>query len=522
MDKRVQMVGITKRFGDVTANSQVNFTISPGHIHGLIGENGAGKTTLMKILYGMYTPDEGEIYINGEPVKLTSPKTAIKYGIGMVHQHFTLVPSLSVVQNIILGRPPKKAGDVIDMKAASQQVTQMSKAYNLKVDPYAIVDDLPVGIRQRVEILKTLYLGADILILDEPTAILTPQEIKQLFITLTELKNKGKSIILITHKLAEMMSVTDDITILCNGVVTGHLQTEKTNEEEIARMMVGKDAKLTVTKQDNPTGQVKLKAENLTYYNKFGVKMLSDVSFEVKAGEIVGIAGVQGNGQTELIDVITGFEKDYEGTVTINDTAFSPDSGVALRRKQGLSHIPEDRQTRGAALDASLLQNYTMSNFEGEGKGKTKGYFIRWGAQKKRAEKCLNDFKVKFDKVEIPAYSLSGGNLQKSIVAREMEMRPKVLIAAQPSRGVDIGATVFIHERLLDRRTEGTAILLISYELSEIMSLSDRILVMYNGRIIGETTPKESTEEDIGLLMAGLHSSKGGKNSEFRFQAKTD
>lgn len=509
MNECVQMLGITKRFGGVTANCKVDFSCKPGHIHGLIGENGAGKTTLMKILYGMYAPDEGEVRIHGEPVKLTSPKAAIRHGIGMVHQHFTLVPSLSVVQNIILGRPPKKAGDVIDMKAAIQQVAGMAQAYDLKVDPCAIVDDLPVGIRQRVEILKALYLGADILILDEPTAILTPQEIRQLFVTLTELKNKGKSIILITHKLAEMMSVTDDITILCNGVVTGHLQTSQTCEQEIARMMVGKDTRLTVTKQPNPAGRVLLRAEGLNYCNKFGVKMLSDVSLEVKAGEIVGIAGVQGNGQTELIDVISGFEPDYEGSVTIGDTRFSPGSGVAARRKKGLSHIPEDRQTRGAALDASLLQNYTMSNF-GESSPQ-KGPLIRWKHQKQRAESCFKDFKVKFGKVDDPAYSLSGGNLQKSIVAREMEMRPQVLIAAQPSRGVDIGATIFIHERLLDRRQEGTAILLVSYELSEIMSLSDRILVMYNGSIIGETTPQESTEEDIGLLMAGLCSREGNR-----------
>ena len=502
MAERVEMIGITKRFGNVVANRSVNFTCKEGHIHGLIGENGAGKTTLMKVLYGMYTPDEGEIRINGKAVHLTSPKVAIKYGIGMVHQHFTLVPSLTVVQNIILGNPPKKKGDVIDMKAAVRRVQEMSEIYNLKVDPLAIVDDLPVGICQRVEILKALYLGADILILDEPTAILTPQEIQQLFITLEELRNKGKSIILITHKLAELTSVTDDITILRNGVVTGCLKTSETNSAEIARMMVGHDTKLTVHKEDNPTGEIRLSVKDLLYYDKFGVRMLDHVSFNVKAGEIVGIAGVQGNGQTELINVITGFEKEYTGQVFLGDKEFKPSSGVASRREYGLAHIPEDRQTRGAALDASLLQNFTMANF---GEQDKHSQFIKWKTQKKRTENAYDVYSVKYDKVETPAYSLSGGNLQKAIVAREMQTQPKVLIAAQPSRGVDIGATTFIHEKLLEKRKEGIAILLVSYELSEIMSLSDRILVMYNGRIIGETTTRDSTEEDIGLLMAGIH-----------------
>lgn len=507
MGNRVEMTGITKRFGAVTANDKVDFVCKDYCIHGLIGENGAGKTTLMKILYGMYSPDEGSIRINGKEVRLTSPKTAIQHGIGMVHQHFTLVPSLTVAQNIILGNPPKKGLGVIDRDRAIKKIREMSELYNLKVDPLAVVEDLPVGICQRVEILKALYLGADILILDEPTAILTPQEIRQLFITLKELKEKGKSIVLITHKLAELTSVTDDITILRNGKVTGHLKTSETSEEEIARMMVGKKMNMEVTKEEHRPGEVRLKVTDLTRYDKFGVQTLDQVSFEVRAGEIVGVAGVQGNGQTDLIDVITGFENEYDGTVIIGGKEFRAQDGVAKRRLQGLMHIPEDRQSRGAALEASLLQNYSMGNFINQRGGSP---LINWRSQKVKAEEAYKMYGIKYGKIEDPAYSLSGGNLQKTIVAREMLAEPTVLIAAQPTRGVDIGATTFIHEKLLEQREKGVAILLVSYELSEIMTLSDRILVMYNGRIIGETTTNESSEEDIGLLMAGI---KGGDAS---------
>jgi simple sugar transport system ATP-binding protein len=503
MESTVEMVDITKRFGNVVANDKVSFSCKGGHIHGLIGENGAGKTTLMKVLYGMHQPDEGDIRIRGEKVRLNSPKAAICQGIGMVHQHFTLVPSLTVAQNIILGRPPLKKTGAIDIKAAISEVERMSKDYNLKVDPKAVVDDYPVGVRQRVEILKALYLGADILILDEPTAILTPQEISQLFETLLALKEKGKSIILITHKLAEIMRATDDITILRNGIVTGHISTCDTNEEEIAGMMVGTDTKLTVQRQPSTPGEVCLRAKALSYRNKFGVKMLDNVSLEVHRGEIVGIAGVQGNGQTELIDAITGFIDDgYVGEVWIDGKAFYMVDGVDARRRQGLTHIPEDRQTRGGAPDASLLQNFTMNNFNEPDERPCP--LINWKRQKRRAERHLNDYRVKFDRVENPAYSLSGGNMQKAIVAREMVTSPRVIIAAQPSRGVDIGAMIFIHERLLAKRSEGAGILLVSYELSEIMSLCDRILVMYNGRIMGELQPEQTTEEEIGLLMARM------------------
>lgn len=505
MNECVQMRDITKSFGKVIANRNVNFECRNGCIHGLIGENGAGKTTLMRMLYGMYQPDEGTILIDGTPIKMKSPKDAIRNGIGMVHQHFTLVPSLSVVQNIVMSNPPTNRLGVIDLKRASETVAKMAADYNLHVDPQAIVGELPVGIRQRVEILKALYLGANLLILDEPTAILTPQEIQQLFHILLSLKKKGKSIVLITHKLAEIMHVTDDITILRNGVITGHILTKDTNEREIASLMVGRDAKLSVEKPPREPGKECLCVQQLSYTNDQGVKMLENVSFSLREGEIVGIAGVQGNGQTELIDAISGQINDYTGDIRLCGHSFIPTDTPGIRRHHGLTHIPEDRQTRGAALEASLTQNFVISNLS------DKGWRIRWKKQRKRATDFFNLFNVKYGSTEDPAYSLSGGNLQKTIVAREIAIDGKVLIAAQPSRGVDIGATIFIHEKLLEERERGKGILLISYELSEIMSLSDRIIVMYNGRIIGETTPQESSEEDIGLMMAGIQERRNEK-----------
>lgn len=496
----IQMRNITKCFGKVMANQQVDFVCEKNHIHGLIGENGAGKTTLMRMLYGMYQPDKGEILLDGISVKMRSPKDAIKNGIGMVHQHFTLVPCLSVVQNIVMSNPPMNRFGVIKMKKASEMVAKMAKDYNLHVDPHAIVGDLSVGIRQRVEILKALFLGANLLILDEPTAILTPQEIQQLFKILTSLKEKGKSTVLITHKLAEIMHVTDDITIMRNGMVTGHLETKDTNEREIASLMVGRDAKLRVDKTPNPPGEECLSVHHLSYVNDQGVKMLDDVSFTLREGEIVGIAGVQGNGQTELIDVIAGLINNYGGEINLCDQSFTASASPADCRQAGLTHIPEDRQTMGAALEASLTRNFVISNLGETGPKR----LIHWKRQRQRAKDYFKLFNVKYGSIEDPAYSLSGGNLQKTIVAREIAIDGKVLIAAQPSRGVDIGATIFIHEKLLEERSRGKGILLISYELSEIMSLSDRIIVMYNGRIIGETTPEKSTEEDIGLMMVGI------------------
>ena len=504
----VELKNITKTFPGVVANQKVSMRVEWGSIHGLIGENGAGKTTLMKVLYGMYHPDEGEILIDGHSVHLNSSKDAIEHSIGMVHQHFTLVPSLTVAQNIILGKPICKKSGLLDLEKANKYVEQLGKEYGMPVNPKAHVKDLPVAIQQRVEILKVLYLGADILIMDEPTAVLTPQEIESLLRTLLLLKEKGKSIILITHKLKELMSVTDTITVLRNGVVTGEVETVKANERSIAAMMVGKEISFEVEKAPVDPKEPALEVEHLHYKDKFGVTMLNDVSFCVRQGEILGVAGVQVNGQTELIEVISGMISNYEGKVTFSNHEIKPEDSPLTRRQAGLGHIPEDRQTMGAALGATLTENFIMGGLSDP--AYTSPGVISYTRAGDVAKRQYENFDVKYASLNEPAGALSGGNLQKAIVAREIYRDPQILIAAQPSRGVDIGATLFIHRELIKLRECGKAILLVSGELSEVMSLSDRVIVLYNGAIVGEVDPKKSTEEEIGLLMAGM---KGGTAS---------
>jgi len=501
MSIAVEMRNITKRFPGVIANNRVNFKASWGQIHGLIGENGAGKTTLMKILYGMYQPDEGNIYINSKLSNFANPKEAIKSGIGMVHQHFTLVPSITVAENIMLGRPILKHG-FIDMKRAAMIVQEMGERYGLKVNPYAITKDLPVGLQQRVEILKALYFGADILIMDEPTAVLTPQEIEQLFVTLKSLKEQGKTIILITHKLKELLSVTDEITVMRKGEITGRLNTKETTEQEIAKLMVGREVITNIPKSSSKPGRTVLSLKRVGFKDQRGVDVLKDITFDVHEGEIVGIAGVQGNGQTELIEVIAGLKDIHQGKIYLNQKELTNTVTPMERRMLGLGHIAEDRQTMGASLDASVLENFMMAGYL------KSGYSNRWFINYKKvaevAQEQLRRFDVRTSNIHLPVRSLSGGNLQKLIIAREMFLEPSLLIAAQPTRGVDIGASQFIHQSLIEMRNKGKGILLVSYELSEIMTLSDRILVLYNGSIVAETTPQETTEEEIGLFMAGL------------------
>ena len=504
MSIAVEMRNITKRFPGVIANNQINFKADWSQIHGLIGENGAGKTTLMKILYGMYQPNEGEIYIDSKLSVFSNPKDAIKSGIGMVHQHFTLVPSITVAENIMLGKPILKNG-FIDMKKAASVVQEMGERFGLKVDPYAITKDLPVGLQQRVEILKALYLGADILIMDEPTAVLTPQEIEQLFVTLKSLKDQGKTIILITHKLKELLSVTDVITVMRLGEITGCLNTEETSEQEIARLMVGREVTLNIPKPPSKPGRSVLSLSGVCFKDYRGVEMLKDINFDVLEGEIVGVAGVQGNGQTELIDVIAGLKDIHQGKIKLNQKELTNIVAPLERRKMGLGHIAEDRQTMGASLDASLLENFMMTGYL------KSSYSNRWFINYKKAAEVaweqLRRFDVRTSNIQLPVSSLSGGNLQKLIIAREMFLDPSLLIAAQPTRGVDIGASQFIHQSLIEMRNKGKGVLLVSYELSEIMSLSDRIFVLYNGSIVAETTPQDTTEEELGLFMAGLKES---------------
>lgn len=502
MGRQIELKKITKVFGKLTANSEVDFTVESGKIYGLIGENGAGKTTLMRVLYGMYEPDGGEILIDGKAVRFKSPKDAIDMGIGMVHQHFALVPTLTVTQNMILGKPIQKKNGLLDMKQAEQMVLDIGKQYKLEVPPKALVKDIPVSLQQRVEILKALYLGADLLIMDEPTAVLTPQEIVKLFETLVELRNAGKSIILITHKLNEIMQITDEIMVLRLGKVTGHVKTSETDERRIAEMMVGRQLSEQKEKKVVDQSQVALEAERLEYVDKWGVKAVDDISFTLHKGEILGIAGVQGNGQSELIDILTGMVNDYKGTILIEGREVSPSMGTRIRREYGMGCIPEDRQLTGAAVGATILSNFIMEGYRS--RDFAGRYFINYKKAKQITWDNVKKFTVKTDNIMNDALSLSGGNLQKLIVARELYLKPSVLIAAQPSRGVDIGATEYIHDTLVEHRNQGNAVLLVSNELSEIMAISDRILVIYNGRFVGEVNPGAATEEEIGLLMAGI------------------
>lgn len=502
MIKQIELRKLTKMFGKLVANSEVDLTIESGHIYGLIGENGAGKTTLMRMLYGMYEPDGGEILINGKTVKFKSPRDAINAGIGMVHQHFALVPSLTVSQNIILGKPIKKKNGLLDIKRAEHMVESLGKEYKLEVPPKALVKDIPVSIQQRVEILKALYLGADLLILDEPTAVLTPQEIVKLFETLVELRNAGKSIILITHKLNEIMQITDEIIVLRLGKVTGHVKTSETNERSIAEMMVGRQLRPQKEKKKMDCSRIVMEARDLEYMDKWGVKVIDHISFTLHKGEILGIAGVQGNGQSELIDILTGMINNYTGSIMLGGKEVHESVDTKIRREYGLGCIPEDRQLTGAAVGATILANFIMAGYRtNDFSGKC---FINYKKAKEKAREYISRFTVKTDNIMNDAISLSGGNLQKLIVARELYLNPSVLIAAQPSRGVDIGATEYIHDTLIEHRNEGNAVLLVSNELSEIMAISDRILVIYNGRFVGEVDPDNATEDEIGLLMAGI------------------
>ena len=456
----------------------------------------------MRVLYGMYQPDEGEILIDGQSVQFKNARDAIGRGIGMVHQHFALVPTLSVTQNIILGKPVTKSNGLIDIKRAEALVEELGRTYKLEVSPKALVKDLPVSFQQRVEILKALYLGAELLIMDEPTAVLTPQEIVKLFETLVELKNAGKTIILITHKLNEIMKITDEIMILRLGKVTGHVKTSETTERKIAEMMVGRQLREPSPKSQSDQSRVVLEVHNISYTDRWGVKALDDVSLTLRSGEILGIAGVQGNGQSELIDVLSGMINNYSAQVKICGHDCQPRTNTRERREMGMGCIPEDRQVTGAAVGGTILANFIMVGYRA--RAFANRIFINYRKAKEICWQYVRQFTVKTDNILNDAISLSGGNLQKLIVAREMYLNPEVLIAAQPSRGVDIGATEYIHEKLVEHRNNGKAVLLVSNELSEIMEVSDRVLVIYKGRFVGEVDPQHTTEEQIGLLMAGI------------------
>lgn len=508
MKKVIEMKGITKVFPGTIANDNVDFDLLQGETHVLLGENGAGKTTLMNILYGLYQQEKGDIYVDGQLVKIDNPNEAIKLGIGMVHQHFMLVDNFTVAENIILGREPKK-GLKLDRKKAVADVKEIADKYGFAIDPNAVVEDISVGQQQKVEILKALYRGAKILILDEPTAVLTPQEIDELGKIIDNLKKEGKSVILITHKLKEVMSMSDRVTIIRRGKVTGIVNTRDTNIDELAELMVGRKVNLVVEKETAKLGAEILKVENLSANDQRGIPAVKNVSFEVRSGEILGIAGVDGNGQTELLEVLTGLRKPHDGNVTMNGKDLygkSPREVIDA----GVGHIPEDRHKRGLILKYSLVENSILGIHKNKEFTKN-GFIMDYKAIRTHCEKLIEEFDVRTPNADVFASALSGGNQQKLIAAREISKDPELLIAAQPTRGIDVGAIEYIHSRLVEERDKGKAVLLVSLELDEVLALSDRIAVMYDGKIVDILDRKDADEQKLGILMAGGSLEKKGE-----------
>jgi simple sugar transport system ATP-binding protein len=501
-ENAVEMQNISKQFSLVLANDEVSFTVQYGEIHALVGENGAGKSTLMNILYGLLRPDSGHVAVNGKTVNFSSPGEAISQGIGMVHQHFMLIPPLTVAENVVLGREPSRKG-FVDIAGANKIVQELSDQYGLKVDPAAKVETLSVGIEQRIEIIKVLYRGAEILILDEPTAVLIPQEVDELFEILRSLKDQGKTIIFITHKLQEVMAVSETVTVMRRGKVVGSVPTAETTRQEIATMMVGRQVLFRVERTRAEPGEIVLEVDELNALDNKELPALRGISFSVREGEILGIAGVEGNGQTELVEVLTGLRKAQSGEVRLNSQVITNYSPRSIR-EHGTGHIPEDRHRRGLVLDFTVAQNMVLGIHYRKPFVRHLGLdVINYGPIREKAERLLKEFDIRPPDQENPAGNLSGGNQQKVIVAREFDQNPKLLIAAQPTRGIDVGSIEFIHQRLLQARNNGKAVLLISADLEEILSISDRIAVMYEGQIVGMLDPEEATEERLGLMMTG-------------------
>ena len=494
----LELKGITKRFPGVIANDHVDFELVKGEVHALLGENGAGKSTLMNILYGLYHPDEGEVRLDGKHVRIESPRAAIDLGIGMVHQHFMLIPVMTVAENIVLGVEPH-SGPFLDIDGAEKRVRDLSERFGLAVRPEARIESISVGMQQRVEILKALYRGAEILILDEPTAVLTPQEAEELFEIIRSLQAEGKSIVFITHKLGEVLAIADRVTVLRRGRTIETVPREDATEAGLARLMVGREVLLRVDKTPAQPGDPLLTVEDLRVLDERHLEAVRGVSLEVRAGEIVGIAGVDGNGQTELVEAITGLRRPESGRIVAVGEDIT-NEGARDSLEAGVGHIPEDRQRRGLVLDFTLAENIALKDYCEEPDSKW-----GWLYPKRivaRAKRLLTEFDVRGGGPQTLASSLSGGNQQKVVVAREVSRDPRILVAAQPTRGLDVGAIEFVHRRLVAERDEGRAILLVSFELDEILSLSDRILVMYEGRVVGEYSPDVS-EEELGIAMTG-------------------
>lgn len=495
----IEMLGIRKQFGDFVANDNVTLQLQKGEIHALLGENGAGKSTLMNVLFGLYQPEGGQIKVNGKEVSITDPNKANDLGIGMVHQHFMLVENFTVTENIILGTEPTKMG-LINIRQAAKKVQALSEQYGLNVDPYAKIEDISVGMQQRVEILKTLYRGAEMLIFDEPTASLTPQEIEELIQIMKRLIAEGKSIILITHKLKEIMEVSDRVTIIRKGKGIGTVTTADTNPNELAELMVGRQVFFKTEKIECSPKEEVLTVSNLTVKDNRNIERVKNLSLSVRAGEIVGIAGIDGNGQTELIEAITGLRKAAEGQVVLKGkdiTSLKPRKIT----EEGIGHIPQDRHKHGLVLDFPIGHNIALQTYYKA--PISKNGVIDYKKVNKLATDIIAEYDVRTPNIHTQARALSGGNQQKAIIGREVNRDPELLIAALPTRGLDVGAIEFIHKRLIEQRDKGKAVLLISFELDEVMNVSDRIAVIYDGSIIDTVNPKETTEQELGLLMAG-------------------
>ena len=497
----VQLRGITKRFSETVANDSVNLTVRSGEILGLLGENGAGKTTLMNVLYGFYRADAGDIFIDGEPVAFDSPKDAITAGIGMVHQHFMLVPVFSVAENVVLGVEPTGMFDSLSIGKAREQVRAISSSYGLEVDPDAVVQELPLGLQQRVEIVKILFRSAEVLIFDEPTAVLTPQEVTEFFDVIRALRDSGKAIVFITHKLREVIEIADRIEVLRNGAVVDQSGVADINEVTLAQMMVGRPVRLVVDKQEAEPGKVLLDVQGLQVFGERGDIAVDNLDLTVRAGEIVGVAGVQGNGQTELIEAIAGLRPVTAGKIDflgIDITHLSP----RRRHELGMAHVPEDRQRSGVIADFTVAENMALNAYY-EARY-SRGITLRWDDVNKTAANVALDFDVRTPSVFTPARFLSGGNQQKLLIAREFSRDVQLIVAAQPTRGIDVGSIEYIHQRIIAARDAGVGILIVSTELDEILALADRILVMYRGRVVAEYEGRHAEVTRIGLAMAGV------------------
>lgn len=497
MSAAVELSNITKRFPGVIANDSVNLTVEEGSVHAILGENGAGKSTLMKVLYGLHEPEEGTIEIGGNRVDFDSPQDAIDAGIGMIHQHFKLVEPLTVSQNVTLGDEPRRGagGIATDREAANDAVRELAGRYGFNIDPTEPIEDLSVGERQRVEILKALYRGSDILILDEPTAVLTPQEVEGLFEVIEELKSQGKTIIFITHKLGEAMQAASEITVLRDGTNVGTVKSAETTTNELAELMVGRAVMLEAEKEPHEPGDVVLSTSELTVKNDEGRAEVDNLSLEVKAGEILGVAGVDGNGQAELIDAIAGLSDINRGRITLEGTDIT-DHSRRQRIDAGTAFVPQDRQKRGLVMDFTLSENALL------GRQHTLGFGER-NADPAGAQAIIDTYDVQTPGTDVEARFLSGGNQQKFVVGREFSREPRFILAAHPTRGLDVGSIEFIHDRLLEFRQEDCAILLISSKLDELQQLSDRLAVIYEGRFVDVVDPEEITERELGLMMAG-------------------